>query len=146
MKTILLVEDEPVDVLLMQRILKRLNISERLEVASDGQNAIDYLAAQGQFTDRTAHPLPYVVLLDLNLPRRSGFEVLAWMRATRQFKFLPVVIFTSSREDRDVNRAYSAGANAYLVKTPDTAELGRMVEVLHRFWVEYNHTDTSQSN
>jgi CheY-like chemotaxis protein len=76
MKTILIVEDEPVDVILMQRTLKKLNFAEHLSVASDEQDAIDYLAAQGQFRDRTVYPLPYVVVLDLHLPRRSGFEVL----------------------------------------------------------------------
>src|SRR4051794_37006349 len=110
-KTVLLVEDEPVDVILMQRMFKRQNLNAKLAVASDGEQAVAYLAGSNPYTDRAEHPLPYVVVLDLNLPRRSGFEVLSWIRGQERFRHLPVVVLTSSREAQDLKRAYSNGAN-----------------------------------
>src|ERR1700756_4785455 len=112
MKTILLVEDNPVDVLLMRRALTKLDAGSLLYTVSDGQAAIDYLSGQGLFNDRSSYPLPYVMVLDLKLPRKNGFEVLNWLRTSSLYPHLPVVILTSSSEDKDLKNAYSAGANS----------------------------------
>lgn len=134
---ILLVEDESNDVLLVRRALLKAGLSAELRVASDGQVAIDYLAGAGEYADRRGHPLPDLVLLDLKLPLKSGLEVLQWMRSKSHLDRVAVVILTSSRESRDVERAYALHCEAYLMKPsafPDLVErmraLGRRLGIL----------------
>ena len=110
--TILYVEDEETDVMLLQHVLTKVGISNPLQTVKDGKAAKDYLAGDGRFADRNAYPLPGVVLLDLNLPYWSGFEVLEWIRQQPQLRRLPVLVFTSSSRPDDIARAYDAGANA----------------------------------
>jgi CheY-like chemotaxis protein len=105
-------------------------------VASHGEEAVDYLAGGAGFADRGKHPFPALVLLDLQLPRRSGHEVLEWLRAQEEgLRRLPVVVLTSSREPRDINRAYELGANSYLVKPVSFDALLDMVRVLEHYWL-----------
>jgi CheY-like chemotaxis protein len=134
-ETILLVEDNPDDVLLIRRAFKKAGLGHSLQVATHGEEAVDYLCGEGEFGDRDQHPFPALVLLDLQLPRRSGHEVLAWLRAQEELRRLPVVVLTSSREPRDINRAYDLGANSYLVKPVSFDALLEMVQVLERFWM-----------
>ena len=89
----------------------------------DGDEAIQYLSGTGEFSDRTRYPLPCLLLLDLNLPRQSGLEVLEWVRSQPSLQSMPVVILTSSSQDRDIGSAYSLGANGYLVKPPSSEKL-----------------------
>lgn len=134
-ETILLVEDNPDDVLLIKRAFKKAGLPHALQVASHGEDAVDYLAGDGGYADREKHPFPSLMLLDLQLPRRSGHEVLEWLRAQDDLRRLPVVVLTSSREPADINRAYDLGANSYLVKPVSFDALLEMVQVLERYWI-----------
>jgi CheY-like chemotaxis protein len=136
--TVLLVEDNPDDVLLMQRAFRKANLINPLAVVTDGEQAIDYLAGTGPYSDRTQHPLPVLVLLDIKLPRKSGHEVLAWLKQHPSLKRVPVVMLTSSNETADVNRAYDLGANSYLVKPVSFDDLFEMVKTLQPYWMIMN--------
>jgi CheY-like chemotaxis protein len=135
LETILLVEDNPDDVLLLKRAFKKAGLPHSLQIASHGEEAVDYLAGDGRYADRDKHPFPALMLLDLQLPRRSGHEVLEWLRAQDDLRRLPVVVLTSSREPNDINRAYDLGANSYLVKPVSFDALLEMVQVLERYWI-----------
>lgn len=117
-RTILLVEDNEDDQFLMRRALKAANITEPLHLVSDGQEAIDYLEGTGRFADRTQFPLPSVILLDLKLPYIPGLQVLTWIRYHDALKDVPVIVLTSSPEDRDREKAAELGAIGYHVKPP----------------------------
>ena len=132
---ILLVEDSPDDQLLIRRAFRKAHLLNPLNVAEDGDEAVAYLARTAGYADRAAHPLPSIVLLDLKLPRRSGLEVLAWVRAQPLLRRTPVVVLTSSREDADVARAYELGANSYLVKPVAFDGLLEMVKTLGVYWM-----------
>jgi CheY-like chemotaxis protein len=137
-KVILLVEDNPDDVLLIRRAFNKANLVNPLRVASDGEQAIDYLSGKGEFADRARHPLPVFVLLDLKLPRVDGHEVIAWMRAQPGLRCMPIVVLTSSVQDEDVRQAYRAGANSYLVKPVEFEALLSMVKALNLYWAVMN--------
>jgi len=126
-KTILLVEDDENDVFFMRRAIQKANLNLSMEVAMNGQLAIDYLEGNGAYGDRTKYPLPWAVFLDLKLPYVRGFEVLAWIRQKPSLRELPVMILTSSPEERDRREAEKLGAQAYCVKPP-TREM--VLEVL----------------
>src|SRR5438445_8502073 len=113
---ILLAEDDENDVLLLKRAFAAAEIRNPLFVARDGQEVIDYLAGAGNFANRTEYPIPSLVLLDLKMPKRSGMDVLQWLRAQPVLRCLPVVIFSSSPHRHDIERAYRLGANAFVVK------------------------------
>ena len=131
--TVLHVEDDPNDVLLLQRAFRRAGLTHALQVVTDGDQAVAYLTGQGQYTDRSAHPLPSLILLDLKLPRRSGLEVLAWLRSDPEVKKLPVIVLTSSRLSEDVDRAYALGANSYMAKPSGNYDgLAEMVKNLEQ--------------
>lgn len=132
---ILLVDDDEVDVLMFRRALAKTAPAYPLAVVREGQQAVDYLAGEGAFSDRRRHPLPAYVLLDLKLPRRSGLEVLAWMRTTDGVKGIPVTILSGSAEGDDIERSRALGIDEYLVKPADFAELLSMVEELDRRWI-----------
>jgi CheY-like chemotaxis protein len=136
--TILLVEDNPKDVFLIQRAFRKAGITTPLQVVNDGDAAVYYLSGTVPYSDRTAHPLPVLVLLDLKLPRRSGAEVLSWIRQQPQLRRLPVVVLTSSREYTDINHIYDLGANAYITKPPEFDQLVNILETLNLHWVIYN--------
>ncbi|MBD0334844.1 MAG: response regulator [Cyanobacteria bacterium Co-bin13] len=136
--TILLVEDDPGDVFRIQRAFRKANAVTPLEVVTDGEQAIHYLQGQGVYQDRERYPVPILVLLDLKLPRYSGFEVLTWLRGETALKYLPVVVLTSSEYQVDIDRAYALGANSYLVKPPDTDGLLEMVKAVDLFWLIFN--------
>ena len=136
--TMLIVEDDPTDVLLIQRAFQKANVTSSQQVVSDGDNAVAYLAGQGPYADRTIYPLPVLVLLDLKLPRRSGLEVLEWVRQQPGLKRLPVVMLTASRETKDINRAYDLGANSYLVKPVDLDPLVDMMKNVGIYWLLLN--------
>lgn len=132
---ILLVEDDPNDVLLLQRAFRKANLANPVHVIADGDQAVAYLAGEGAYADRARHPLPVLVLLDLKLPRRSGHEVLEWVRAQPGLRRLRVVVLTSSERTADVDRAFDLGANAYLVKPVDLERLVEMVRTIDAFWL-----------
>ena len=135
---ILYVEDEETDVVLLQHVFAKAVIHNPLKVVKDGKEAKDYLSGAGGFENRKEFPLPALVLLDLNLPYWSGFQVLSWIRQQPQLKRLPVVVFTSSSRPDDIARAYDAGANAYLVKPNALGDLLAQVSSLRDFWLRQN--------
>ena len=137
-KTILLVEDEENDVFFLKYVFKEVGILNPLQVAVDGQEAMDYLSGCGKYADRARFPLPCLTLLDLKLPRVMGLEVLKWMREQPGLKTLPVIILTSSRLGPDIERAYKLGANAYLVKPSSPPELRKIATGIKQFWLELN--------
>lgn len=125
---ILYADDDPADRELVCYLFSKGADLVDLRCVENGEQAINYLAGMGQFGDRDLFPSPDLVLLDLKMPRRSGFEVLEWARARTEYKKLPIIIMTSSAESPDVDRAYAAGANSYLVKT---ADLDQLAAALH---------------
>jgi CheY-like chemotaxis protein len=138
--SILLVEDNPDDVLLTRRAVRKAGLQASLAVACDGDEAVAYLDGSGAYEDRQAFPLPSLILLDLKLPRRSGLEVLHWIRARPAFATTPVVVLTSSAQDEDIRQAYQRGANSYLQKPIALNELVRMLTVLGLYWLDINLT------
>jgi CheY-like chemotaxis protein len=137
-RAILLVEDDANDALLVQRAFRKAKAANPIRVVEDGEQAIDYLAGRGGFADRERYPLPVLVLLDLKLPRKSGFELLAWLKGQPALNRLPVVVLSSSEETSDINRAYDLGANSYLVKPVAFETLQEMVKVLNLYWIILN--------
>lgn len=135
---VLLVEDSPADVVLVQRAFRRSGGVAQLHVVGDGDAAVRYLEGSGDFSDRARHPLPRLVLLDLKLPRRSGLEVLAWLREQPGLGRLPVVVLTSSRESVDVDRAYDLGVNGYLLKPVAFDDLLQLARTLDLYWLQLN--------
>lgn len=135
---LLLVEDSVDDVALIRRAFMALNPSLVLHVASDGEEALAYLAGRDAYADRERHPIPCLVLLDIKLPRRSGNEVLAWIRKQPDLKRLPVVIMTSSRQAANINLAYDLGANSYIVKPLGLAALTEVIRGLNSYWFGIN--------
>ena len=135
---ILLVEDNPDDIALFKRATSKAAVSCPLQVVSDGETAIAYLLGTGIYADREHYPLPSLVLLDLKLPRKSGHEVLEWVRAQPNLRRLPVVVLTTSREVSDINRAYDFCVNSYLVKPFALDGLTDMVRALHDYWLTLN--------
>jgi CheY-like chemotaxis protein len=136
---ILLAEDDPNDVILFQRAMGRASLStDTLNVVRDGEQAISYLSGQGIYADRDRHPLPALLLLDLKLPRKSGLEVLSWLRKQPQLRHLIVVFLTSSNSSEDVRLAYQAGANSYLVKPVEFTNMVEMIRTVSFYWLEMN--------
>lgn len=145
-KTILLAEDNSTDALMVQRAFKKAHLMNPVQVVDDGDKAVAYLSGQGPYADRDKYPLPVLLLLDLKLPRRSGLEVLEWLRGQEGLKRLPVVVLTSSKESADVNRAYDLGANSYLVKPVDFDPLLEMVKTLGLYWVVMNEKPETEKS
>ena len=137
-QTILLVDDSENDIFLMRMAFKRAEFNSPLQEVHNGEEAIAYLKGEGLYGDRNQHPLPSVVLMDLNMPMKTGFEVLGWLREHPAFKRLSIIILTASMRPEDVERAFELGANSYLVKPSDIAALGEMVRCL-RDWIQINH-------
>jgi CheY-like chemotaxis protein len=136
--TILLVEDDSNDVFLIQRAFRKANPVAPIHVMGDGDEAVAYLTRMASCTDPSAYWLPRLMLLDLKLPRKSGMEVLTWLRQQPELRRLPVVVLTSSRETSDINQAYDLGANSYLVKPVDFEALLDMVNTLNCYWMNLN--------
>jgi CheY-like chemotaxis protein len=137
----LLVEDNHHDEWLFRRAMDHAGRTIRLSSARDGDEAIAYLRGVGVYGNRSAHPLPWLVLLDLKLPRRSGFEVLHWMRESGgDLRTIPVVMMSASSMVRDIRQAYELGANAYVVKPDTFNELKSCVAQLFGFWCDHNQS------
>jgi len=137
-KVILLVEDNPDDVKLTLRALNKSNIRNEVVVASDGVKALDYLFATGEYSDRDTSNAPQVILLDLNMPRLGGIEVLQRIRADERTKLLPVVVLTTSNEDAGRIDCYRLGANSYVIKPVDFNQFAKAVQQLGLYWLVLN--------
>ncbi len=137
-RTILLVEDNPDDVELTLRALKQYNVRNQIAVVRDGAEALDFLFASGAYAERSTCPMPAVVILDLKLPKMDGLEVLQRMRADERTKLVPVVILTSSKEERDMVNGYKLGANSYVRKPVDFTEFVEAARQLGLYWLVVN--------
>lgn len=135
---ILQVEDDPNDVFFLQHAFATAGISHPVFVASDGQQALEYLAGLGDFADRSKYPLPQMVLLDLQLPRLSGHGVLQWIRAHPRLAPLVTIVFTSSENAGDIERAYRLGANSFIVKPAGIDERAEIAHFLSGWWLKHN--------
>ena len=135
---ILLVEDNENDVLLIKRAFRKAKIVPSMSIVSDGDEAIAYLSKTGKYADSQKYPIPLLILLDLKLPRRSGLEVLAWIRQQPHLKHLLVVVLTSSQENYDLNQAYELGVNSYLVKPVYFQDLVTLIELIDTYWLKTN--------
>jgi CheY-like chemotaxis protein len=134
-KRILLVEDNDSDEKLTILAFKKCGVSNEIVVVRDGAAALDYLFATGKHAGRDATVLPTVILLDLNLPKIDGLEVLRRIRADERTMLVPVVVLTASKEDEDILRSYSLGANAYVRKPVEFSEFAQAVKTLGLFWL-----------
>lgn len=137
-RTILLVEDSEDDVFFMTRAFTAAGLLTPLARVENGQKAIDYLSGKPPYDERTRFPLPSLVLLDLKMPFLSGFEVLRWIRNRSSCARVPVIVFTTSNQERDVETAYELGANAYIVKPDRPEECSDLAALIKRFWLEAN--------
>lgn len=132
--SILLVEDDSNDVLLMKHAMERNGIRSPLQVVSDGEEALQYLQHSGLYSDRSRFPFPSVILMDLKMPRSSGFEVLRWLKQHTQCPAVPTIVFSASRIESDVMEAYRLGATSYFVKPIDFTDLQELVRLMHDYW------------
>lgn len=137
-QTILLVDDSENDLFLMRAAFQMANCDIPLQEARNGEEAIAYLKGEGPYADRNQYPLPTVMLLDLNMPRMNGFDVLAWVRAQPGLKRLAIIIMTASMRVEDVEQAFDLGATSFLVKPSDLDTLADMMRCLGD-WIQINH-------
>jgi len=143
-RNVLLVEDLEDDVFLLQRAFKKAEIPAHLRILNDGESAIRYLKGEPPYENRKLFPLPELIILDLKLPKKNGFEVLTWIRQQPKLKHIPVLILSSSDVHPDVNRAYQLGANSFLVKPFAIEKLQEMIESMGKYWLEFNELPTPE--
>jgi len=135
---VLYAEDDEHDVLFLERAFKKAEILNPIHVAHDGQEAIDYLSQAAAREAQPPRPLPSLVILDVKMPRMTGLEVLAWLRRESGLPPLPVIMFSSSAHNHDVERALGLGANAFVVKPADVDERLRFARAVKEFWLHFN--------
>jgi CheY-like chemotaxis protein len=138
-QTVLLVDDSENDLTLMQAAFRKAGLNSPLQMVHNGEEAMAYLKGEGPYTDRNKFPLPAVILLDLNMPMKNGFDVLEWLRSHRPaFERISTIVLTTSMRPEDVERAFDLGANSYLVKPSALEDLITMIRCLHD-WLQINH-------
>ena|SRR5258706_10972366 len=143
-ESILLAEDNEDHITLIRRAFGRGGLCNPLFVVRDGEQAIAYLKGEGQFTNRDEFPLPSLLLLDLKMPNKNGFEVLEWVRKQPQLTGLRVVVLTTSEEQHDINRAYQMGANSFLVKPMNIEDFFRLTEAIKGYWLWMSETPDAE--
>jgi CheY-like chemotaxis protein len=141
--TILLVEDEENDVAFMEMALERSGLVRALQLAEDGEVAINYLSGKGGFADRQRFPLPALIFLDLKLPLVMGMDVLKWIREQPSLDTTVVIVLTSSQQRADIQQACTLGANSYLVKPSNPLGLNEIMDLVKRYWLGLNHPTAS---
>ena len=141
---ILVADDDAQDTMLVKLAVQRASLGLQLSSVKDGEEAIDYLMGRSKFADRQAHPFPKMLLLDLKMPRLSGFDVLEFVRQQPGLKQLPIVIFSSSDDPRDIQRAYDGGANSFLCKPHSNEDLAALLKALEEYWCRFNHFPSCQ--
>ena len=132
---ILLAEDNEDHVVLIRRAFKQSGLLNPLYVVADGEQVIAYLKGEGKYANRAEYPLPCLLLLDLKMPNKNGFEVLEWLRAQPAFAALRVVVLTTSGESSDINRAYQLGANSFLTKPVDFRDFVQLTSAIRGYWL-----------
>lgn len=135
---ILLIEDNPADVELTLRALKKNNIANKIVVVGDGEEALNFIFAKGKYEDRANEHFPKLILLDLKLPKISGLDVLAALKGNPKTRAIPVVVLTSSKEDNDIVESYKLGVNSYIVKPVDFDKFLNSVKELGMYWLVIN--------
>jgi CheY-like chemotaxis protein len=136
--TFLVAEDDENDVFFLQRAFKQAKVENPLNVVRDGQEAIEYLSGEGKFSDRNLYPLPYLFILDLKMPRKTGLEVLGWLQEQPELRCVPVMVLSSSAHRTDIERAYELGANAFVVKPASLEKRVELAKLIGAFWLEFN--------
>lgn len=133
--TVLLVEDDLNDIFIVKRAFRTARIPNPLQVVTDGEEAIGYLRGDGKYRERASYPLPKLIVMDIKMPRRSGFEVLEWVKAdSNPLRRIPIIIVSSSDSPADINRAYELGANAYMVKPMNYRAVEHLFESITTYW------------
>ncbi len=135
-RRILVAEDSEEDAFFLKRAFLKAGVNTRMEFVPDGEMAVGYLSGNGRYGDRENFPLPHLLLLDLKMPRMDGFDVLRWLREQPGLRRIPVVILSSSGEERDVNLAHELGANGYVVKPTGLEGMERLVSAVDRYWLD----------
>ena len=136
-RSILYADDDPEERSLMLESIKEAGVHEHLSVVEDGEQVIEYLSGAGAYADRKKHPLPGLAILDLNMPRKDGFEALAWIRRSERWGSLPVLILSASAQPRDILVGYKLGATAFLVKPSTLQELFELTAAVRDFWLRF---------
>lgn len=137
-RCVLMAEDDENDVTFLRRAFTQAEVTNPLHVAQDGQEAIDYLSGTEKFSDRLQYPLPSLLMLDLKMPRKTGMDVLRWMRSQAELLSIPVIIFSSSVHPAEIAEAYRAGANAFVTKPSGTPERTELAKMIKGFWLKFN--------
>ena len=135
---ILVAEDDENHAFFIKRAFQQAGLQNPVHFASDGQEAVDYLKGDGRYANRDEYPLPTLLLLDLKMPNKNGFEVLEWVRAQPSLKTLRVIVLTTSGETRDINRAYHLGANSFLTKPLNFTELVQLTNWVKGYWLQFS--------
>jgi len=136
---ILLIDDSENDSMLLDYAFKKAGLAHPLRVVRDGVDAISYLLGRGAFSDRVEYPLPDILLIDLNMPRLNGLELLAWLKTQPDLQHLTVVVLTGSARKEEINIAYQMGAKSYLVKPSQSQTMQRLIDSFFQYWVVHNH-------
>jgi CheY-like chemotaxis protein len=137
-RSVLVAEDDPNDVLLLQLAFREAGIHNPLYFVNDGQEAIDYLSGASKFSDRNKFPFPDLLILDLKMPRKNGLDVLRWLAEEEALRCLPTIMLSSSTHPGDIEKAYRLGVNAFVVKSPGTVERTEFARIIKRFWLTMN--------
>ena len=133
--TVLLVEDDLNDIFLVKRAFRTAHIPNPLQIVTDGEEAMSYLRGEGKYSSREAYPLPKLMVMDIKMPRRRGFEVLEWIKSSSgPLRRIPVIIVSSSNDPADINRAYELGANAYMIKPMNYRAVEHLFESITQYW------------
>ncbi|HEY3860778.1 MAG TPA: response regulator [Verrucomicrobiae bacterium] len=137
-QTVLLAEDDPNDVFLFKHAFESARVDNRLQVVNDGQQAIDYLSGAGEFADRDKFPFPTLLVLDVKMPRKTGIEVLQWLKKQENLSCLPTIMLSSSANPEDVENTYRLGVNAFVVKPQGTESRVDLAKLIKGFWLTFN--------
>ena len=136
LKNILLADDSADDVLLIRTAFKKSGFSDPIYVVTNGEQVLEYLRGEAPYSDRKRHPVPHLLLLDLNMPRLNGFEVLSWIRGRQEWMCLPVIVLTTSFYGPEIKRAYDLGANSFITKPPEFSELVASLKEVGEHWLK----------
>lgn len=139
--TILLAEDDPNDALLIRRAFVKCGISHPIQLVCDGEEAIAYISGEGKYSDRRQYPFPRFFITDLKMPKKSGFEILSWLRDRNDLSVIPTIVLSSSKQPDDIKLAYRLSANSYFVKPADFSSLQQLVKRIFEYWVECEKPD-----
>jgi CheY-like chemotaxis protein len=135
---ILLAEDDDNDVFFFKRAAREANLANPIHVARDGQETVEYILGAGIYSEREVYPLPCLLILDLKMPRKTGLEVLQWLRKESPLITLPVIVFSSSAQPDDIERAYRLGANSFVVKPPSIDKRAEFARMIKQFWLTFH--------